>query len=157
QNLMARLSQAVDNIFPLSVSGLTAPVLALTALTGAGLGTFRLADGLRQVAEVTAQDLTHLVGQSIADVSARYRLTVLTHMTSGHPDRFLLEVEEKATLAPGDRLVVCGRPEDLQPLLAEVGDDLLPHLRWAGWLRRHWRILVRTVRDIDWPVQVATA
>src|SRR5438034_818045 len=30
-NLMARLSHAVKNVFPLSVSGLTAPVLALTA------------------------------------------------------------------------------------------------------------------------------
>src|SRR5262249_48115553 len=40
QNLMARLGQAMKNVFALSVSELTAPVLAVTALTGAGLGTF---------------------------------------------------------------------------------------------------------------------
>jgi Trk K+ transport system NAD-binding subunit len=157
QNLMGRLSQAVKNVVPLSVSGLTAPVLALTALTGTGLGTFRLADGLRQVAEVTAQDLTHLVGQTIADISTRHRLTVIAHLPAGGPERFLLHVEPQASLAPGDRLVVCGRPEDLQPLLAEAGDALLPHLRWAGWLRRNGRMFVRTLREIDWPVQVATA
>src|SRR5262245_57631860 len=42
QNLLARLGKAVQNVFALSTSNLTAPLLALTALTGEALGTFRL-------------------------------------------------------------------------------------------------------------------
>ena len=145
QNLMARLGQAVKNVVALSVSGLTAPVLALTALTGAGLGTFRLEDGLRQVAEITAADLPHLVGQTIAEASARHRLTVLAHLPAQGPERFLREVDAGARLMPGDRLGVLGKPE-----------DLLPHLRWAGWLRRTGRIIARTFTEIDLPVKIAT-
>src|SRR5262249_60885976 len=42
QNLITRLGKAVNNIFALSTSTLAAPVLAVTALTGQGLGTFRV-------------------------------------------------------------------------------------------------------------------
>lgn len=156
QNLLARLGQAVKNIFALSVPALTAPVLAVTALTGAGLGTFRLADGLRQVAEVTAHDLQHLVGQSIADVAGRYRLTVLAHFPAGEPKRLLGQVDPISVLMPGDRLIVCGTPDDLLPLLATSDGNLLPNLHWASWLRRNFRMVARTVREIEWPVQVAT-
>src|SRR5262249_40767280 len=56
QNLIPRLGKVVTNVFALSTSTLTAPLLALIALTGQALGAFRLegvADGRRQVAEVT--------------------------------------------------------------------------------------------------------
>src|SRR5579862_2053577 len=52
QNLIARLEKAIKNVFALSTSLLTAPVLAVTAITGQGLGTFRLegqAEDMRQV------------------------------------------------------------------------------------------------------------
>src|SRR5262249_50748153 len=42
QNLIPRLGKAVHNIFALSTSTLAAPVLAVTALTGQGLGTFHV-------------------------------------------------------------------------------------------------------------------
>src|SRR4051812_47095327 len=51
QNLMSRLGKSVHNVFALSTSMLTAPILALTAITGQALGTFRADDtneGLRQ-------------------------------------------------------------------------------------------------------------
>jgi Trk K+ transport system NAD-binding subunit len=156
QNLLARLGQAVKNIFALSVPALTAPVLAVTALTGAGLGTFRLADGIRQVAEITARDLEHLVGQSIAELASRYRLTVLAHFPASEPKRLLRHVDSSAILMPGDRLTVCGTPDDLLPLLATSDSTFLPSLHWASWLRRHFRMVARTVREIEWPVQVAT-
>src|SRR5262249_59120176 len=41
QNLLGRLGKAVKNVFALSTSLLTAPVLAMTAVTRQGLGTFR--------------------------------------------------------------------------------------------------------------------
>ncbi len=157
ETLLARLGHAVKNIVALSVPALTAPVLAVTALTGAGLGTFRLADGLRQVAEITARDLTTLVGRSVADLAARYRLTVLAHFPASEARRLLQQVDPAAVLMPGDRLIVCGTPDDLLPLLTATDGNLLPNLHWASWLRRNWRMLVRTLREIEWPVQAATA
>src|SRR5271156_4097850 len=55
QNLLARLGQAVRNVFALSTSLLTAPILAMTAITGQGLGRFHLDgadDERRHVAEL---------------------------------------------------------------------------------------------------------
>ena len=42
QNLIARLGKAVHNVYALSTSALTAPLIALTALTGQALGAFRV-------------------------------------------------------------------------------------------------------------------
>ena len=47
QNLIPRLGKAVENVFSLSVSGMTALLVALTALTGEALGAFSLEDGIR--------------------------------------------------------------------------------------------------------------
>src|SRR5262245_3200059 len=68
QNLLTRLGKAVHNVFALSTSTLTAPLLALTALTGQALGAFRvegLPEGRRQVAEVTISAGSRLRGQGI--------------------------------------------------------------------------------------------
>jgi Trk K+ transport system NAD-binding subunit len=56
QNLLARLGKSVHNVFALSTSLLTAPLLAMTAVTGQALGTFRLDDqpgGMRQLVEIS--------------------------------------------------------------------------------------------------------
>src|SRR5262249_15512710 len=45
QNLIGRLGKSVHNVFALSTSLLTAPILALTAITGQALGTFRIDEG----------------------------------------------------------------------------------------------------------------
>src|SRR5262245_4886761 len=74
QTLISRLGKAVQNVYAHSVSDLTAPMLAHAALTGTGLGTFNLSDGLRQIAEVTIDGGLRRPGQTIADVSARYRV-----------------------------------------------------------------------------------
>src|SRR5262249_11170932 len=73
ENLMPRLGKAVANVYALSVSALTAPILALTALTGTGLGTFKLADSLHQVAEVAVDGKGGLAGRSIAQLQEERR------------------------------------------------------------------------------------
>ena len=55
QNLIPRLGSAVRNTTALSVSALTAPLLALTALTGDALGAFKLDGGPQQIAEVVGR------------------------------------------------------------------------------------------------------
>jgi Trk K+ transport system NAD-binding subunit len=154
QNLIPRLGKTVKNVFALSVSGMTAPLVALTALSGVALGAFALEDGLRQVAELKIGEQSPLAGKKIADV-VQHRFLVVAHTPAGGKDRLWHEVDPKTTLAPGDQLVVCGEPRDLGPLLG-VEEDPLSKVLWAGWLRRYWRMIWRTLGEVDLPVKVAT-
>ncbi|HLN26571.1 MAG TPA: NAD-binding protein [Gemmataceae bacterium] len=159
QNLIARLGKAVNNVFALSTSMLTAPLFAQSALTGQALGTIRiegLQDGLRQVAEVKVDAGSPLRGQPIANLVEERDLLVFAHLPQGDKERFLLDVDMTATLSPGDRVILCGDPHKLAPLL-EGGEDLLAHVRWAGWLRRLGRVVWRTLSEADLPVKVCTA
>src|SRR5260370_650356 len=66
QNLIARLGKAVTNVFALSTAKLTAPLFALSALTGQALGTIEI-EGLqeprRQVAELIVTTSSPARGQ----------------------------------------------------------------------------------------------
>src|SRR5207302_10409397 len=92
QNLLPRLGKAVHNTFALSVSALSAPLIALTALTGDVLGTFELPDGLRQVATVTVTADSPVAGRPVAAVADDGRLIPLALRPSVGPERFLREV-----------------------------------------------------------------
>ena len=156
QVLVPRLGKAVANVFALSTSALTAPLLALTALTGDTLGTFALEDGRRQVADLVVRENSPIVGQTIAATAARHRTLVLAHLPAHGEDRFLRDVDQETALAAGDRLIVCGEPRDLAPLLEQVENEALPHVRWAGWLRRLGRMAARTLGEIDLVVKICT-
>jgi Trk K+ transport system NAD-binding subunit len=158
QNLIARLGKAVHNVYALSTSVLTAPLLALTALTGQALGAFRLddgPDGRREVAEAVIAAGSPLVGRAVAEVAAAHQAAVLAHVPAAAPPRLLLEVAPEARLGAGDRLVVCGEPRHVAALLGR-GDDLDPSVRWANPLRRNWRAFWRTVSEVDLAVKVCT-
>jgi Trk K+ transport system NAD-binding subunit len=155
ENLLPRLGKAVRNTFALSVSALSAPLIALTALTGDVLGTFRLADSPRQIAAVTVTSDSPLVGRTVADVADYGRAIPLALLPGAGPEKLLLDLPKDARLAPGDRLVVCGEPRNIGRLLG-YDDDAVLGVRWAGWLRRYGRTMWRTVREIDKPVLVCT-
>ncbi len=157
QNLIGRLGQAVRNVYGLSTSLLTAPILAMTALTGQGLGTFRVGDGKdswRQIAEVTVGFGSELLGRTLAEVTTLREALVLAHLPARGPARYLLEVDLETRLQSGDKLIVCGEPHALAPLLVGEGKDV--GLRWSGWLRRNARVVARTFRQIDKAVLVCT-
>jgi Trk K+ transport system NAD-binding subunit len=156
QTLIPRLGSAIQNITALSVSALTAPLLALTALTGESLGAFRLGDDARQIAEVPVAADSDLIGRRLAELAGEYRLFVLAHATRDKTHR-LHGVAGDSALSPGDRLVVCGRPDDLERLLAFGRGDLLPGVLWAGRLRRGWRTLRQTLAAVDLSVRLGTA
>ncbi len=140
QNLLDRLGAAVKNTVALSVSGLTAPMLALTAVTGDALGAFKLDDGPRQVSELVVADGSDLVGKRIADVAHDHKLIPLAFTpAAGGPPKLLIDVPGDTALSPGDRLVVCGAPADLLQLLERERGELLPGVRWAGVVRRWFR------------------
>jgi Trk K+ transport system NAD-binding subunit len=157
QNLIPRFGSAVRNTTALSVSALTAPLLALTALTGDSLGAFKLDGGSHQIAEITAAEGSDLVGQTVTDLAGRQQLLVLAHIPADGEPRLLHDVAGDAPLSPGDRVVVCGRPDELGPLLESGRGDLLPGVLWAGWLRRQLRTVRRTVGAIDLPVKLGTS
>ena len=154
QNLLGRLGQAVREVYALSTSMLTAPILATAALTGQALGTFRVDDtpaGLMQLVEVAS-----LHGRdSVGGLAARQDVIVAAHLPAGRPARVLLEADPEARLMPGDRLVVCGSPAAVAPLVARGSEDA-DKLRWAGWLRRGWRMVRGTFAEMDLAVLVCT-
>jgi Trk K+ transport system NAD-binding subunit len=159
ENLLTRLGKAVRNVSTLSTASLTAPLLALTAATGQALGAFRMEgvpESRRHVAEVTVSASSPLRGERIAALAARHGALVLAHLPAHGKDSFLLEVDLESRLTAGDRLVICGEPRQLARLLPQAGDESLPHVRWAGWLRRFSRVGWRTLAEIDLPVKICT-
>jgi Trk K+ transport system NAD-binding subunit len=156
QNLLTRFGSAVKNTVALSVSALTAPMLALTAVTGDALGAFKLDDGPRQVSELLVAADSKLAGKRVADVARDHKLVPLALTTATGSSRFLREVQGDTLLSPGDRLVVCGAPNDLLRLLERERGDLLPGVRWAGAIRRWVRTFRRTLWEVDLSVKIAT-
>src|SRR5262249_2923000 len=96
EDLIGRLGQAVRNVYAPGPSLLTAPILALTALTGQGLGTFRVgegADGYRQVAEVAVGPHSDLRGRTVGEVICTRRAVALGYLPESGAARFLLDVD----------------------------------------------------------------
>jgi Trk K+ transport system NAD-binding subunit len=157
-NLLARLGKALENMFALSTSALTAPVLALIARTGELLGAFRLEDGCRQqVTEVEIHPNAPLRGRRVAEVAAGHEARVLAHLPAAGPPRFLQDVDPERPLGAGDRVVLCGAPRKLAPLVARAEQEGLPELLWAGKLRRLGRMVRRTLGEVDLAVKICTS
>jgi Trk K+ transport system NAD-binding subunit len=156
QNLIPRLGQAVANMYALSVSLLTAPLLALTAITGQALAAFTLGGERYQIAEFTVQETSRLRADSVAGIAGRYGALVLAHFPARGESRFMLDVDAEARVAPADRLVVCGQPQALTPLLEQLGEEALPDLRWAGAIRRFGRVVWQALAEIDLSVKICT-
>jgi Trk K+ transport system NAD-binding subunit len=130
----------------------------MIAQTGEALGAFTLEDGGRQqVAELRVRDTSPMRGQTIGETAARYGARVLAYIPGRGKGVFLHDVDPKAQLAPGDRLVVCADPEVLSPLLAEVSEETLPHILWAGVVRRLWRVALQTLSEMDLAVKICTS
>jgi Trk K+ transport system NAD-binding subunit len=186
QNLKDGLGRALPGVTALSKSALTAPLLALTALTGDALGTLQLPSGQRQVTELQLEPHSPLCKRKLGDVIkesnvipllhrraadeadnllSASRMTYLTHGTpEGKPyitthavleERYELETDPEAVLAPGDRLVICGTPDEVAPLEAQAQGVTPEALQWASAVRRWLRLAWRTVKEIDLTVRIA--
>lgn len=156
QNLLTRLGSAVTNTVALSVSALTAPLLALAAATGEALGAFKLETGSRQVSELIVKEGSSLANRTVAEVCGKHELVPLAVSSPGGDAKLLLEVHGDIPLKPNDRLVVVGSPAQLRTLIAEGRGDLLAGVRWAGALRRWLRTARRTLLEVDLSVKIIT-
>jgi Trk K+ transport system NAD-binding subunit len=158
QNLISRLGKAVKDVHALSTANLAAPLFVLSALTGQALGTVRLEgtkDGLHQVAEWEIADGSPWRGQAIETAACGCNVLVLAHLPAGGKARFLRDIDPQAKLDAGDRLIICGEPHIIAGLVE--GDAALPHVRWAGWLRRTGRVVWRSLAEVDLAVKICTA
>src|SRR5262245_29897720 len=105
QNLVTRLGKAVPNVTALSVSALSAPLLALTAVTGDVLAAFPVADERRQIAEITVPAESPLVGRPVGAIDDQHRYLPLVRAPAGGAPRLLLDADPDERVGPGDRLL----------------------------------------------------
>ncbi len=145
QNLVHRLGNALRNTVALSVSALTAPLMALTAISGEALAAFSIADSPQQVAEVVIDVDSALVGEPLTDVAARFRVLVISQ-----------EFPSDQRLSKDDRFVVCGDPKTVGELLALASGTFASGVEWAGKLRRWARTVRRTLGEIDTSMKLAS-
>jgi Trk K+ transport system NAD-binding subunit len=160
QNLLARLSETVTNLAALSTATLTAPVLATTVTTGAVLGTFDIdghADERRLVVEAVVRAGDNLGGRTVAEVVEAPGVVAVAHLPEGQSTRILREVDAQTRLKPGDRLIACGGRDALAPLLPAEAASAEQDLRWAGWFRRNFRVVWRTLEDMEPAVLICSA
>lgn len=154
--LIGRLGALAGRVTALSTSQLTAPILSLIAQTGTALGTFALPDGATlQVAERVATEGSDLVGKTLGSLRSLGSVRPLAHGTASGQWRFLAELDESAELAVGDRVAAAGPADAMKRWLGEDGEP--KERRWAGWLRRQGRVLVRMIADVDLPVKIAAS
>lgn len=159
ENLIGRLGKAIHNIFPLSPSALTAPLLAVKALTGQALGTFRIEGPetlRRQVAELIVRPTSPLIGRVLKEIVRSKNLLALVHVPVGGQERFLTEIDLSAKIQADDHLGLCGEPGDLAELLAEEQGEKHTEPIFAGWLRRMQRVTYRTLAQVDAAVIIST-
>jgi Trk K+ transport system NAD-binding subunit len=156
QNLLTRFGASVKNTIALSVSALTAPLLAMAALTGDVLGAFKVDDSARQVSQLVIAEGSEFIGKRIGDIARDYNLIPLAYIPGNGASQFLLDLDTQKSLSPGDRTVFCGIPNDISQLLGRERGDLFPGVRWAGSVRRWLRIVRRTLLEVDLAVKIAT-
>ena len=154
QNLLASLGTAIRNTTALSVSALTAPLLALSAVTGESLGAFKLEHEAQQIAEILLESGSPLLGMRLNQIATQHELLIFAYQSAQGMPRFLHDLPGDIRLTVNDRLVVCGSPVQLERLHALSRGERLPGVRWAGRLHRFARTLRRTIAEIDLPVKV---
>ncbi|CAN5605019.1 hypothetical protein BH11PLA2_BH11PLA2_06230 [soil metagenome] len=157
QSLITRLGGAIKNMVALSVSALTAPLLALTAVTGNAVTAITLENDPKQIAEIPVDADSNLAGKSLAEIASAYHLQVVSHQHGSTEPTVWTQHNGAMTLSVGDTLNVCGSPDHIAPLLAAGRAELLGNVRWAGWIRRQLRTLRRTLAAVDTMVKIATA
>jgi len=154
RNLLKGLGSAVTNTTALSVSALTAPLLALSALTADCLAAFSWNGEPRQIAEIRLDDPTFL-GRRIVEFEESTNLKVVGRV-SGNQFSAWDEPNQAEPIGKGEGLIIYGVPSDLQPFLLD-GDGVRGGVHWAGRLRRGLRSLRRLVNQVDLPVKLGAS
>ncbi|QVL32157.1 NAD-binding protein [Telmatocola sphagniphila] len=156
QNLVNRLGKTVKNMTALSVSALSAPILAISALSGDVMAAFALREERRQVAEIEITETSSLANRAFGLIDPTEKLVLISHQKKDSSQQKQEVASRQVALKPGDRIVVCGVPSDVQRL-REPSSEQLRELLWAGKVRRFFRVIHRTFRELERPVQICLA
>ncbi len=158
QNLVTRLGKMMPNTIALSVSALAAPRLARRALDCEELAEFtNVEGGQNHVTELILDEDSPLIGLTIREVFNRHGLQSVAHQCPEAEHRVLMNLDFHARLQVGDRLTVAGPPQAIAHARDPGRDDLFPPVLWAGKLRRLWRVVLRTLLEVDRSVKIAGA
>ena len=151
QSLLARLGTVVRNTVALSVSALTAPLMALTAISGESLAAFTVQGVAQQIVQLAITADSPWLGKTVAAVGATNGVRVVGYIPQHGAITMLGETPLDAVLAEGDRVVLLGEPAQLSPLLREVQSDPVrsSSIFWRG-LRALKRLLLVVDRPVLW-------
>jgi Trk K+ transport system NAD-binding subunit len=158
ENLIGRLGSTLANVFALSTSNLSAPLFALSAVSGHALGQIRLgpgAQGLRLIAALTVSAESPWSGRSIKNAAEQLPAYIVGHVSAREERALALNADSEKMLRTGDQLILAGLPETVEGLLYNQRSELQKVL-WAAWPRRTARMVGQTLREIDLPVKVCT-
>jgi Trk K+ transport system NAD-binding subunit len=145
----------MTNVVALSTSALTAPLMAVTALTGEVLAAFDVGNERRQIKELAVTEGGPLENQTLAGVITE-NVQVLGVVPAAGEAQFLRGVSAETRLQSGDSLIVAGMPQAIGKLSGDRDEDQ-PALRWAGKVRRFARMARRTLLEVDVAVKIAGA
>lgn len=160
QDLMKRFAQLVPNVQVVSKSALAAPVFARTALAGETLATFPFGEETGQVSLVRLGIDHPLCGRTLEVIARQFHVYLLAlrrSNCSGQEEQLLRAVNPQTPLRDGDELLVAGVQRDLEQLAACSPEEAAPGVNWGSRLRRWWRVVVRTIKEIEPPVKVVLA
>ncbi len=150
-NLIENIANVAPRVFPLSIPSLTAPMLAARTLPGQVLGTFRI-EGAQlerwQISQFTVPVGSGLIGQTLEQVTTSNDVWLLSHLTREGDETYLDTIDRSRKLRAKDGIVVCGTPANLTNLARQTEDSFL-ELRWASSIRRFFRMIHQTFREID--------
>jgi Trk K+ transport system NAD-binding subunit len=159
ENLITRLGKTLANVFALSTSNLSAPLFALSAISGQALGQIQIGRGpdkSRLIGHFPVGFDSPLAGRTIGQAAAELLTQVVGHVPAGPIPGLVLNPEPDTTLRGGDRLILVGPPDRLTGILEGLGTARSSVL-WAGWLRRTWRVVRRTMLEVDVAVKICGA
>ncbi len=154
QNLAVRFQNLLGNLVAMSVSALTAPLLALTAVTGESLATFPVAGTTHEIARLKIFRDSPLASVPIREIASRFQVEVLGLVRKGGTASLLQEVTPEESPKIGDRLIVMGKPSAIDPI--RETPPVPQHQRRGRLLQRFGLLVKRSFLAVDAPVRWAT-
>jgi Trk K+ transport system NAD-binding subunit len=156
--LVARLGDIAKNVFALSASALTAPMLALIAHTGGALAAFQLGDDRPMlITEWTLPEAHAVVGMRLDAVKETAKVDIVARGPRSGDRQFFADLRAGDVVAGGDRLIVCGPAEDVEELTGIGEADSFGRYGWSDSVRRFGRMVRKVLAEVDLPVKICTA
>lgn len=144
ENLVAKLGQTVANVIALSSSRLAGPLIASTALSGDVLSRFNSSHCEWQIERISIEQGSPLLGSQVSSLAGDFpRLQLLT------------EFPEGKRLAAEDSLLFVGPVNEMPRLREAVTGTEGLSAKWAGRVKRFFRTIITTLKEIEWPVKLA--